>query len=226
MQIITNTVNFVRGTIAAYRDDGQIGSNDAPGLVVLAKKTKIPFLDTLVRTLEKPLKPATPKFETAVNYATEVIDATPKIGSTFNDPARALGAPEGAGLTSGSLHVYEAQSLTVALLQPAEEYVVVFENAFHRQNADGSLSAEVATTDRGYVEVSSDGVTFYRLLGEVGKNAVLTNSLNRLAPWLTTAGGDRFYFRDNDNLPPGFKARYVRVIATEGGIDVDAVFGA
>ena len=219
-------VNLAQGTFSAWIDDKRLGPNDIPELKELAKKTGVPFLDRLLDRLEQPLEKPKTLPGSAFNYAVEVVEVVPATGTLFDDATRALGAPEGAGLTAGSLDVCEAQTITLKLARKAEQYVVVFENAFHRQYVDGTLSTEVVTSDRGSVEVSEDGQTFYRLAGEAGKNAVLLNSVQRLAPWLESSGGDRFYFRDNPELPAGFKARYVRVSSTRGSVDVDAVFGA
>ncbi|MCA8972700.1 MAG: hypothetical protein KDC95_23130 [Planctomycetes bacterium] len=81
----------------------------------------------------------------------------------FRDPSKALGAPVGAGRTSGSLDVVSlglSGSLTLGFDRPLTDGpgadFIVFENAFY-VGLGAACYAEVA-----FVEVSSNGVDFAR----------------------------------------------------------------
>lgn len=87
----------------------------------------------------------------------------PGVGAPFHDPSRALGAPAGAGRTSGSLDVVglgRGGTLTLAFDLPITDGpgadFLVFENAFI-VGLESTCFAEIA-----FVEVSSNGIDFAR----------------------------------------------------------------
>ncbi|RKH50591.1 cell surface protein [Corallococcus llansteffanensis] len=176
-------------------------------------------------------------------FADRIVSFTPGTAAGFGQnqlPNIVLGAPEGTGAGSGSLHVLSLGLNGVIILEFTDIAVtdgpgvdlLVFENAFIKPSG-------VPFTETGVVAVSDDGVTWYEFPcasgnvaghfpGCAGVTPVYSNTSNGVSPTdPAVAGGDGF-----DLSAVGLtRARFVRVrdsgangyAGTSGGFDLDAV---
>ncbi|RKH03296.1 cell surface protein [Corallococcus sp. CA053C] len=192
---------------------------------------------------EAPLEAEQEQLLVGTPFADRIVSFTPGTAAGFGQsqlPNIVLGAPQGAGAGSGSLHVLSLGRNGVIVLEFTDIAVtngpgvdlLVFENAFIKP--DGLPFAET-----GVVAVSDDGVTWYEFPcasgnvagnfpGCAGVTPVYSNTSNGISPTdPAVAGGDGF-----DLAAVGLtRARFVRIrdsgangyAGTSGGFDLDAV---
>ena len=176
-------------------------------------------------------------------FADRIVSFTPGTAAGFGQaqlPDIVLGAPQGTGSGSGSLHVLSLGLNGVIVLEFTDIAVtngpgvdlLVFENAFLKPGG-------LPFAETGVVAVSDDGVTWSEFPcassnaagnfpGCAGVTPVYSNTSNGISPTdPAVAGGDGF-----DLATVGLtRARFVRIrdsgangyAGTSGGFDLDAV---